>query len=487
MRKLQSVAAFFKKPGFILILILLAFFLKGVFTAAIFPIFTGQDESRHYNSIQSLTEPKEKNWEMTARAHIADKETFRDYNFSQEILEAGMAMDIDRVRHEGFNTADFAAGYDGQNETLINSRPWQPYNYLDPPDTAGHSLYHTLGSKIEKTFAGGGIFVRFFLIRVFGVFLATLAVLFTYFITKNSGFREKESLIIAAIVSMQPKFSMYSTNINYDALLIPAFFLFTLGAVLALRNGLAWKNTAAMLIAIATGLLTKGTALVMLAIFILLIGYLFHQKIKDRKNVWLYYSSAFLGLLAILFLVSRFTSYNLARIILPEDGISQTFSSIRNYLNESLTMGRFALSSRTYWGALTWGNGWVAENFTNVIKFIETFSSAGLVLFFVSKKPDWLPEKKYIAFFVLMIAALQLGIRFFDWKVFINTGALDLGTPGRYFLPNLASHIILVFVGIGAFFRREKYFQHTLILGLLLMFAFSMYTIFNIVIPRTYL
>ena len=56
---------FYKNPTFVLILILGVFFLKGVFLATIFPIFGGQDESRHYNTIQYLAEPAEKTWEHT--------------------------------------------------------------------------------------------------------------------------------------------------------------------------------------------------------------------------------------------------------------------------------------------------------------------------------------------------------------------------------------------------------------------------------------
>jgi hypothetical protein len=106
---------------------------------------------------------------------------------------------------------------------------------------------------------------------------------------------------------------------------------------------------------------------------------------------------------------------------------------------------------------------------------------------FSKRKFDYLPEKKYIIFLIGVIIALQLGIRFADWRAFSVSNRLNLGTPGRYFLPNLASHIILVFVGLGALLRKEKYFNLTLLFGLISMFAFFMYIIFDLVIPRTYL
>ena len=90
-------------------------------------------------------------------------------------------------------------------------------------------------------------------------------------------------------------------------------------------------------------------------------------------------------------------------------------------------------------------------------------------------------------FFLLMVIALQAGIRFYDWKIFARTGALELGTPGRYFLPNMAAHIALLFTGLGMVFRKKEYFDISLLVGLLLMFSFSLYLIFDVVMPRYYL
>jgi hypothetical protein len=90
----------------------------------------------------------------------------------------------------------------------------------------------------------------------------------------------------------------------------------------------------------------------------------------------------------------------------------------------------------------------------------------------------------------MMLVILQLGIRTADWTVFKSTGSLDLGTPGRYFLPNITTHIILVFTGFGALFgylKKEKYFNYSLLAGLILMMTFMLYIIFDVIILRFYL
>lgn len=113
------------------------------------------------------------------------------------------------------------------------------------------------------------------------------------------------------------------------------------------------------------------------------------------------------------------------------------------------------------------------------------------------EKLDFLPEKKYIIFLLGMIVLLQLGIRFADWIFFQQTGSIETGTPGRYFLPNIAAHIILVFTGLrmlievissqGGSAKGREYFEKSLIVGLILMMTFMMYIIFDVIILRYYL
>jgi len=429
---------------------------------------------------------------MTPRPIVPDKATIADYNFSEEIREAGAAADFDLFRHALYDTSAFSdsTGYSGKNETTIDSLSWKKYNELSPPDTAGKSLYHQLASLIEKSLDGSNILVRFFSVRIFSVLLGTLAVLLAYLIMRTIGFLPRESLILTAIVAFQPKLSMYTTNINYDALLIPIFSLFTWGAVSSLKKGLDWKNVSLMIISITLGMLTKGTAIVLLAVFLGLVGFHLYQKIKHRNKFLLVLALPLL-LLVFGFLVPRVTAYlgyNLVALLPFKGSLTDIFSSLQSYLGKSLTMGRFALSSRTYWGSLGWEDNWLSQNFTDIIKLIEAFSLVGLGLYFFSKKqrPEYLPEKKYVLFLIAMIVALQLGIRLYDWKIFIETGSLALGTPGRYFLPNLAGHIILVFTGLGMLLRRENYFRNSLLTGLIMMFSFSLYLIFNVVLPRYY-
>ncbi|MDO8529275.1 MAG: DUF2142 domain-containing protein [bacterium] len=482
--------AFYKNPAFILSLILSVFFLKGVFLAVIFPIFKGQDESRHYNTIQYLTEPKEKTWEIFKDLEKPqDKERLETYNFSEEIRETVKSANLDASRMENFEKTSFSNSFSGANEEEINSQKWQPYNKHYPPDILEtQNFYHKIASQIENAFSDQSILTRFYLIRIFSVLLGTLSILFSYLMIKKTGFSSKSSLVMAAIISFQPRFSIYFSNINYDALLIFLFAVFSWAGISSLKEGLNWKNGGTLIACVALGILTKGTAAVLLAMLVFLT--IFHiyktfKKTTDKRSL-LIYISIFL-FLTISTAIIAFREYDFFRGFSSLKGFSplKIFDSLGNYLPKTTSI---ASASKNYWGDLGWTRYNIDNYLINAIWFFEFFSVIGLgFLFFSKKKPDFLPEKKYLIFLILIIIILQIVVRLHDWMIFNENGKILAGTPGRYFLPNLTAHIILVFSGIGMLLWKEKYFEKFLLGGLVLMFSFSIYQIFNVIIPRFYL
>jgi hypothetical protein len=490
MFSLRKILKFFQKPLFILGLILISFFLKGVLLSVLFPIFDGQDESRHYNTIQYLSEPKEKNWPIATQNDKQNKNNLATYRYSEEIKQTAIATDNNALRGDIFNTIDFSNSSIGKNEQLINQRLWKPYNFISPPDIVfGTQLYHSFGALIEKTFSQQSILVRFYLLRIFSVFLGTLTVLFAYLIARGIGFSEKHSLLITAIVSFQPKFSFYYSNINYDALLILMFSIFTYFGILTIKKGLNWKNLALLIISSLIAFLTKKTGAILFVVTISLTIVLLNEKIKHQKNKKIKNIFYFISVASLAFVLIYLSKY----VALFNESFFALTDSLSNYLSKSLTMGRFALSARTYWGTLSWVNSWFMDYVIDFIWIVEILSVVGLGFLLFDKKekvPEFLPERKYLFFLISMIVALQLGIRTADWSVFSTAGKLSLGAPGRYFLPNLTTHILVVFSGLGMLFfhfKKKHYFERSLIIGTILMFSFTLYLIFDVVIFRFYL
>lgn len=473
-----------KKPGFILLLILLSFLTKGIFLSAVFPIFSGQDEARHYNTIQYILEPEEKKWPIVKNNGEGKiKESFETYNFSDEIRGTAGKINENLVESIPYDVIAFLPGNEGKGEKEIMNNSWKPINSQYPPDRVGNPLlYYHSASIFEKLFSQENILVRFFSIRIFSVFLGMAVVFLSYLIALNINFGKRNSLIFAGIVAFQTRFSIYYTNINYDVLLILSFAAFTLGGVLALKNGVNWKNVLLMALSVIVAIYTKMTGLILLAIFVLLIAYLVYPKFKssiNKRNIIKYsiFSAIFI-LIAFIYLLN-----------------SQPFRSIFigdlrvfEYLSESFGIGRILLTSNSYWGNLSWVDNFISNYLIYLIWAVEFFSLIGIVIFFFSKKKfEFLPEKKYILFFLIMMAALQFEIRFADLKVFSNLGSLVLGAPGRYFLPNFIAHLAVIFVGFGVLLKKRENFNKSLVAGLIFMLLFCFYTIFNVIIPRYYL
>ena len=87
-----------------------------------------------------------------------------------------------------------------------------------------------------------------------------------------------------------------------------------------------------------------------------------------------------------------------------------------------------------------------------------------------------------------MIFFLQLAIRFYDWRVFDTTGKIVIGTPGRYFLPTLIPHLIILVTGLGFLITKNKTQFTTLLKALALsMILLCLYAVFDVIIPRYYL
>jgi len=478
---------------FLLVFVLAVFFLKGVFLVTVQPIFGGQDEARHYNTIQFLSQPKDTlslAWNNQTKKS-QNKDDLATYRFSEEIKNTATATNTEIIRGDMFNTLIFSNTSNGIHEVEINKKIWPAINYESPDAVLGTPFYHKIASHIEKWLSDQTILIRFYTIRIFSVLLGTIALFFCFLTARTIGFSPKVSLILTALLSFQPKFSLYFTNINYDVLLIPMFFLFTYAGVHALKHGLTLRNILLLVTSIIIATETKATGYILIVILVSLVTFLLYKKVEQQTK-YFRYSVYGICSVAVLFVMQYLYSHFLVSDLSPMQRIESLFS----YLSKTITFGKFIMPSDTYWGILGWTNNSFLWTAPWGILLLELLTLFGLGLLFFSKTfsqsyPSFLPAKKYVLFLIGMIVALQLGVRIADWSAFSRLGSMtmSLGTPGRYFLPNLSAHILLIATGLGAllaYTKREKHFE-TVLLGLLiLMFSLMMYLTFDALILRFY-
>ena len=473
-----------KNHLFLLFLIVAAFLAREFFLAASFPLFTGQDESRHYNSIQWISKEQDARClRKDLKNDNQDKENLATYRFTEEIRETSSAANLSIWREENYRKPLYPSGKSGSNELLIQNNSWTK-NTPCPPDIVpavnDFSFFHWLGNIIERVWSESDILTRFYLVRIFSVLLGTATLLFAYLAAKEGGFSYRTSLLITLILSLQPRLSIYTTNINYDTLLIPAFTFFTWAGLRCLQRGFSLLNISLLVAAFLSATLTKGTGLALLGGILFLAIFALLQKRDHWKKLPLSYwlISGALMLAVLLFLNNAYTFSRL----LPDFSVP----SLIEYLGKSLP--RIPSSSENFWGTMSWNESNLGPIFVYFIWCIEALVLLGLIRFFTKKDTlSFLPSRTTLLFCLTLLLSLQLGVRFHDWHVFQETGQLLLGTPGRYFLPTLLPQLLLIAIGLGALLRKKIWLERSLILFALIMLAFNLYTVWLIIIPRFYL
>ena len=477
------------KSHFHIILLLLVFLLKGLLFVAILPIFQGPDEAIHYATVQYFAEPKEKKWPISQSTWINDANNIETYNFSEEIRKTAKISQFDEIKFHNTNTTLFSTETDGLQEKEITGQKWKSYIDTYPPAiVSGTALYYDLASVIEKSLSNKDILIRFFSIRLVSILLGMAVILLAYLTATKIGFSKKHSLLISAIVAFQPMFTQTAAIITYDIPLIFSFSLFIYATTSLLRDGFQWKYATILLISAILGTLSKGPGMVLIALIFPISGYIIQTKLNFNRSKFILYS--LFGILVIstafiLFgprdIISIFTNFSAS----PK--FSSPIESIQKYA--AISMGRWGFFELTYWGSFGWLDSRITNNFLPIIWLIEIVALAGLIygLFFKKELPDFLPEKKYIFFFIAILLVLQGAIRFYDWRSYYNSGIINVGTPGRYFLPNIIAHFLVLFYGLGIFCHKRKNFNILLAFSFVLMVGLFLYSLFNIIIPRYYL
>lgn len=486
------------------------FVLKGVFFALLLPAFQNPDEQVHYGTIQHWSEPEEKTWEIKEHKkgeYLINTEDIRTSNLPEETRESAAIIGFDEIKFQNQNTQNFE---NQETENSILENTWQRFVSVKPSMVSGTwSWYYLVSSWIERLCSGADIFTRMFAIRVFSVVLGILVVLLAYLTFRKINFSNLESLLLASLVAFQPMLTATAAQINIDIALIFSFSLFIFTGVWILNDGISWKKSLLLMLSALLGFFAKGPGIVLVASLIPLLGYpiwiRFGQQMKERinslnmspKTLWLSLIFAIIFVGTILWGIiptSYISSITHASAVSKFDS---PLTSLAAYFDKTIDIDAFCWSAISYWGNFGWLDTRIGDAAFNSIWTLEIIGLIGVILYFLPKTflnklgmtevKEFLPEKKYIVFLLLLSLALQFAIRFYDWRVFDATSKILIGTPGRYFLPNIIAHFALLATGLGFFCRSRMQFQWLLKTLCVLMVLLSSYSFFDIILPRYYL
>lgn len=484
---------------FVLALILIVFLFKGIFLSFVFPFFQGPDEQVHYATIQQRAEPREKTWPIEKGKDGANGIDISTYHFSEETVRSAQATQFDDVKFQKENTQEFSQSDRGLNENEIINNNWKRYIDISPSNTSGTvSFYYSLGAKVEQILSDQSILTRLFSVRFLSVVMGALVVLLTYLTVQKIGFSKQNSLIISALVAFQPMFSASASQVNIDIALILAFSFYIYAAVSLLHDGIHWKDIILLILSLPLAFYSKGPGIVLFAITPFLLSYLIYKRFNiSLKKFSLYVGIAIFVLIAFIILSVPKSYFVSITNFNATSKFDSPIISLTKYTDKTINTTSILRTEKSYWGNFGWLDTPLSGNIIQGIWTLEIIALLGITLFFVPKRflekirmgteKNYLPEKKYIIFFFSIMMALQLAIRFFDWRIFDAYEQILIGQPGRYFLPTIIPHIIVMIVGLGFFTRNKKQFDILIKTLLVLMVLLSLYAVIDIIIPRYYL
>jgi hypothetical protein len=479
-----------KLSGIVLAILLFTFLAKGLFFVALFPLFQGPDEQVHYTTIQQRAEPKEKTWPIEKLPETKhDGKDISTYNFSEETTKSAQAVQFDEVKFQGENTQIFSEGSSGPGESAIKAHTWKPYIDTYPAATSGtDSIYYTLATWMEKWLASESLLARFFSIRMLSLLFGLGVVWLAYLTARRVNLSEWQSLVLAVLIAFQPMFTATSTMVNIDIALIFAFSLFVYAAAGLLSDAFRWRDAALLLLAVGLGVFSKGPGIVLAVVAAPLLVWVGYTRFPERRRLLTRGGGAALIIAcALLAFVGRGYLANITNFH-ASSKFDSPLTSLMAYGEKTLDRDGFFKTAASYWGHFGWLDTPVSDTALHVIWNLEIIALAGVILFLLTTNPQpYLPRKQYIIFSLGIIIALQLAIRFYDWRVFDATKQVLIGTPGRYFLPNIIPHMLFLATGLGFFTRTKRQFDILLKALLVLMALFSLYAMFNVILPRYYL
>ncbi len=468
--------------------ILLLFLLKGVFLAVLFPLFQNPDEQTHYSTAQYWAEPQDKNWPFrnlpsTSTTHSS----ISTYGFSEEVIRSAEANQFDEVRTSDQNIPDFTTILSDQ---ALVENDWKQYIDTTSTNVSGtRSIYYLLSSWLERLLSSESIFARLFSMRTLATIFGVGVVYLAFHIARRAGFSPFVGLLFTILVAFQPMFAMTAAQVNIDIALVFAFSLFLFAGVSLLRDGLTWSHALLLISAAILGLFSKGPGVVLVAMLYPLLAWTSYRALHlPLKKFLTLLAGASIFLASATFLIIPKSYFVNITNLTAQSKFSSTIESIGKYLDKTLSSGELRDTARSYWGHFGWLDNAIPDWTLSVIILITIVGFIGTVWYlFSQRKFTYLPEKRFLVFFLGMIIALQIAIRFYDWRVFDYTGQILIGQPGRYFLPNVIAHLIIIAAGIGFLLRQEKYFLFALKALTLAMILLQIHAIMNVIIPRYYL
>lgn len=334
----------------------------------------------------------------------------------------------------------------GPEEEIINRLPVSSRTNLVIRESAYYPhLYYQVSAAVYRLFYNQNLFVRVVAVRIFWLWAHWLLLYVVYLIARQVfGQRHLLVLTATALTALQPMFSFVSSGVTSDNLhnlLFTAVIFFSLNIIE--RSRLAdWLGLAVVL---GLGMINKQQFGIALAvIFPAIIYSLIKRPRPTIKYLLILPLSLLLALILaparIIHLLSIFFSGQLPYLsgtkndILPDYRLmAHLVWTLKHTVAEVLPW---------YWGVFNW-LGVVLPRWVNRV-LMRLLLAAGLGIIVYCRRH--LADIK-IGFIAWLAIIYYLMLLIWDWG-FTRQNGFPFGFQGRYYFPVIASHMILLTLGI---------------------------------------
>ena len=495
------------KENYLILLILLVSFIKGIVWVYAIPLLHAPDEHRHYATIQYYAEPK--NYKPMSHDFPLENWNFFDFNthnLSPELSNATQNLSTQNLINDTNFKDSFSENSSfGPRENNIRNFKGSRFVEKYPPQIINYSpLYYKITAFIENQLSikNANIIEKVTVIRIISVFILLLFIIISYLSFKELSFTPIESAAMAGAISFQPMLTFIFSIINVDALLILSFGIFLLGALHLLKNSWTVKNASLLLGSTFLAINTKPTGYFLAVASLLLI--IFSLFLHQKEMICSYFSiikrSFFLLLVfftSIVLIISTAGFLIFNQIHRYFEFAIRPFFIFKDYILYQLQPNIMLDRSLSYWGNFGSPNVPINQVCIYFIWLILVVAALGIILkiFLMLKNYHELDFQKKILFFqLLFLFFMVIGLDFMMHYVnFLGANSSNfaapfssIGTPGRYFLPVIGAKFALITVGFSTIFGNVS---HTKIIFalLILMILLNSIALFNCIIPHYYL
>jgi len=434
-----------KALQFLLVVVL----LKSIVWSLLVPLWHFPDEQAHFGHVAYLAEggtlPHGKKPDLTEEIYI-----------SEEIL--GTKRDLqgnNRFTYHPEYRLEYSQTLTGPQEKEIKNLPLRTRkNFVIRESAYYPHFFYQISGVIYKLFYSSNLFIRVFAIRLFWLTVYLLMIWFVFKLARL--IFPKDNLAVLTIIiltAMQPMLSFVASGVTSDNLhnlLFTAAIYFTAKILTEDK----WMNYLGLAASLAFGLINKPHFFI---IFVIIGPVLLLSVFKNPRKV-LKYLVVFLIAVAISFLASPQHVKDIVSILLRgkmpylrlKAFVGQVLPGYSLYQHIIWTIKHTVREVLPwYWGVFNW-LGVVLPRWVNRLQMrLLALAAIGLVIRTVKViKPRKLNHQNRLLLFIVWTAvAYFLCLLIWDWTFFRKNG-FSFGIQGRYYFPVIASHMILLFVGI---------------------------------------